>query len=237
MTEIQEIKATPSLRNALQLLMYQMNKYAGEHRNKASRFRAELLQFEDSGLTNKELTDKISDTIQKAETNEKFVRLAVEALNFNDGVGQGIIDTVQFCKIVYPDGVTARNKQTQIGCHFEEVGEFLNALSAMDTDAQQVLSNAIHAMKALEVLCKDGEPNRIVIETENRIEALDAIADQIVTGSVTGAMHRMDVVRGLHEVNMSNYSRLTDGEMAKDPATSKWLKGPNYYKPNLTKFV
>lgn len=237
MTEIQEIKATPSIRNALQMLMYQMSKYAVEHRNKASRFMGERAPHPEGSHEYNELTAKIFDTIKKAETNEQFARLAVDALNFSDNVGQGIIDTVQFCKIVYPDGVTARNKQTQIGCHFEEVVEFMDALTAMDTDAQQVLSNAIQAMNALAALCKEGEPNRIVIEAENRVEILDAIADQIVTGSVTAAMHRMDIVRGLHEVNMSNYSRLTDGEMAKDPATSKWLKGPNYFKPNLTKFV
>ena len=66
---------------------------------------------------------------------------------------------------------------------------------------------------------------------------LDSLADQIVTAVGTAHMNGMDIVGALHEVNGSNFSKFDDEGNPIFNDNKKIMKGPNYYKPDLVKFL
>ena len=70
----------------------------------------------------------------------------------------------------------------------------------------------------------------------DRQELLDSLADQIVTAVGVARMFELDIVGALKEVNASNYSKFVDGKPLFDE-NGKIKKGPNYFKPDLSKFV
>jgi predicted HAD superfamily Cof-like phosphohydrolase len=204
--------------------------YAQEHRAKASRYKAERLGCSDE-VHNAELDKLIGQTIAKAEVNEEMVSRIQETLTAN---GDVLMATAEFGTIAYADGISPKNQQTQIGVHFEEVAEMCNAMQGTDRTTQKLLDDAEFHLIALGDHLKNSDPGKYSI---SRIEFLDAICDQLVTATLSGVLHNLNVVPALAEVNRSNYSKLTDGVMAKDPVTAKWIKGPNYRAPSLRRYI
>jgi hypothetical protein len=118
---------------------------------------------------------------------------------------------------------TEKNMSVQLGCHFEEVAEMLEALG-LNAQAD-LLHDTATAFKE----------NRQEY-TVNRQELLDALADQVVTGTGVAHMFKLDLLGACAEVNASNWSKFVNGEPVFD-ANGKVAKGPGYFKPDLTKFV
>jgi len=116
---------------------------------------------------------------------------------------------------------TEKNMSVQIGVHFEEVAEMMEALGL---DATQ--------MHEVAMAFKENRKTYAV----NRQELLDSLADQVVTATGVAHMFNMDIVGACGEVNASNWSKFVDGQPIFD-ANGKIAKGPSYFKPDLTKFV
>ncbi len=148
-----------------------------------------------------------------------------------------LAQTVAFAAIAYAPEVTQKNRQTQIGCHCEEVAEMLEEITAHDAKTEQLLARAHSAMSDLADHLKNNLPGIISIDPENRLAFLDAMCDQLVTGSLSAALHDMNIIGALAETNRSNFSKLVDGVMQKVPVTQKWVKGPNYTPPDLTPYI
>jgi len=170
----------------------------------------------------------------KAEVNEQLVRDIDEVLSQPDEVG-GIEGIVAFAQIAYADGVSDRNRQTQLGVHFEEQAELLETISGRDVITSEILGNAESALKHLAEHLKNTPTT--VYAINDRLGFLDALCDQAVPGTLTAVLHNFDITSGLQEVNRSNASKLINGVMEKDPTTFKWIKGPNYSAPNLKPFI
>lgn len=145
-----------------------------------------------------------------------------------------IKDTKQWFNIAVPHP-TKDNQRVQLGCHLEEFLELLETVAIVNQHEllQQLkknLSDLSHSLK------KDPESFVIILD---RKEYLDAIADQIVTGTGCAHVQGMDILGALGEVNSSNFSKFRDT----DPPTpyfnehGKISKGPNFREPNLTKFL
>jgi hypothetical protein len=133
---------------------------------------------------------------------------------------------------------TPTNKQfhTQLGVHFEEVAEMLDALTAVTAGADWRLHEARVALKALAQFLKTN-PNSITVEPKDRQEFLDSICDQIVTSSGVGQHAGFPVVEALDEVNASNWSKFDSNGQPIVDANGKIMKGPNYFKADLAQFV
>ena len=128
---------------------------------------------------------------------------------------------------------TAKNQLTQLGVHFEEVGEMAEALGA----------NIAGQLNDLATLYKEADPEGFnIASNENcmtqlqRRELLDALCDQIVTAVGVAHMFGMDISGALSEVNRSNWSKFVDGQPTFD-ANGKIKKGPNYTAPNLEPYL
>lgn len=210
--------------------------YAQNHRAKVGRWQQDIAALDPSNEEQakeiESLHEKIADTIRKAETNEKMV-LDIQAVIDQD-VTDTLADTAKFGEIAYADGISPKNQQTQLGVHFEEVGEMLAELGSNDPVMMFHITHAKDSVETLGTMLKKAEP---CIFIKDRLGFLDACCDQLVTVTVGAVLFGMDPVKGLAEVNRSNYSKLVDGVMQKDPISRKWLKGPNYAKPDLTPFV
>lgn len=125
----------------------------------------------------------------------------------------------------------------QIGVHIEEFREMLLALK----DVLPETTLAAATLQPIEEYFKDmGKSDKpfdfLGMNQEQKEELLDSLADQTVTA--TGIAYRMKFKfhGALQEVSKSNWSKFENGKPIRDE-NGKIIKGRDYFKPNLTKFV
>lgn len=125
---------------------------------------------------------------------------------------------------------TANKLNTQIGCHLEEVGEFLQSLHGTDTRSHDALLNVHDAISALADALKSGICKVVVAD---RTACIDAVADQIVTATGVGTYAGLNVELGLSRVVASNWSKFDRSGNPIFKANGKIAKGPDYMPPDL----
>lgn len=132
---------------------------------------------------------------------------------------------------------TDKDLATQTAAHFEEVAELIEvfAKNNKNTDLQTKANAAYIALKSLTsymyTLGKLPE-----LSQEENVAILDALADQVVTGTGIAYFAGYQFDKALTEVNKSNYSKLEDGKPVLN-SDGKIMKGKDYFKPDLTNFV
>lgn len=129
-----------------------------------------------------------------------------------------------------------QNRSTQMGVHFEEVREMIQELTPRTPEADAILKAADAALDNLQALLKR-DATAIGLHPSNMKMFLDSLCDQIVTATGCGTFFGMDVPGAQTEVNASNWSKFVDGKPVRDPVSQKILKGPDYFKPDLTKYL
>ncbi|MGN6831707.1 nucleoside triphosphate pyrophosphohydrolase family protein [Neisseria sp. P0017.S007] len=142
-----------------------------------------------------------------------------------------IQEIIEWFKAAKPEP-TEKDKATQIGCHFEEVSEMLQALSCIREQVDDV-SQEFYSSDAID---KDIDGKVMELPENWQIELLDSLCDQIVTAIGVGYMMGFDMVGALDEVNKSNWSKFKDGAPVFDE-NGKIAKAEGYFKPDLTKFL
>lgn len=99
---------------------------------------------------------------------------------------------------------TDKNRAVQLGCHFEEVSEMLDAVDHGDEATRMSLLGDRYK-KITEVAIDD-------LEHREKVDLLDALCDQIVTAVGVAHMFGFDILGALAEVNRSNFSKFVDGK-------------------------
>ena len=125
-----------------------------------------------------------------------------------------------------PDG---RDFDVQLGCHFEEIVEMMDALRINSADAD----TARACLAALASKLKTGVARAEIVD---RVEVLDALCDQIVTAVGVGHCAGMKVPSALGVVDASNWSKFVNGAPVRDE-NGKIIKGPGYMQPVLDWFA
>ena len=120
--------------------------------------------------------------------------------------------------------------------NFEKVKEF------MVTFGQEVKSNAEFPNdKIIELRKKliDEEFNELkqAINDKDIVEVADALTDILVVTYGAGVAFGIDLDKCFEEVHRSNMSKLSNEGKPIYNEFGKVMKGPNYFKPNLSKFV
>ena len=128
---------------------------------------------------------------------------------------------------------TEKDKATQIGAHFEEVSEMMLALSCNSAQAEQI-SQEFYVCDAID---KNSDGKDVELPENWEIDLLDSLCDQIVTAIGVGYMMGFDMAGALQEVNLSNWSKFDENGNPIFNENGKIVKGENYFKPDLTKFV
>ena len=122
----------------------------------------------------------------------------------------------------------------QIGCHYEEMGEFCDAADSQK-DSTNILQFKADACKVKAVHAKNNL-DRILNDKECKREVIDALADTVVTA--IGVLYKLtgDPIGVLAEVNRSNWSKFENGMPVYDE-NGKIKKGEHYSKPDLDRFI
>lgn len=128
---------------------------------------------------------------------------------------------------------TEKDKTTQIGANLEAVSEMLRAVSC-DTPPVSQASQDFYAYPSID---RDIDGSVITLCENWEIDLLDSLCDQIVTAIGVGYMMGFDMVGALKEVNLSNWSKFDENGNPIFNENGKIVKGENYFKPDLAKFV
>ncbi len=125
---------------------------------------------------------------------------------------------------------TARDRLTQIGCHYEEVSEMMVACHGYEHMGSSVMNNCANGYKAVHEHIVDS------MQPVDNLELLDALCDQIVTAIGVGYMMGFDIQGALNEVIRSNDSKFENGKPIFNEQ-GKIMKGRDYSEPDLTPFL
>lgn len=136
-------------------------------------------------------------------------------------------NTKKFFDIALPEK-TLETRCVQIGCHFEEVAEMMEALG-LYKEAEDMHSLANSFKQKLEISMHATKYAKI-------IKLADAMGDQIVTATGVMENFNMDSIGIVGEINRSNHSKFVNGEAVFDK-NGKIDKPASYSKPNLERFV
>ena len=120
--------------------------------------------------------------------------------------------------------------------NFEKVKLF------MDTYGQEVKDKAefsdVKTNKLRIDLIKEGlEELTQAMNDKNLLEVADALTDILYVTYGAGHAFGIDLDKCFDEVQNSNMSKLGEDGKPIYNETGKVMKGPNYFKPDLTKFI
>ena len=120
--------------------------------------------------------------------------------------------------------------------NFEKVKLF------MDTYGQEVkdkaeFSDAKTNKLRIDLIKEELEELTTAMQDENLLEVADALTDILYVTYGAGHAFGIDLDKCFEEVQSSNMSKLSeDGKPIYNEA-GKVMKGPNYYKPDLSKYL
>lgn len=127
------------------------------------------------------------------------------------------------------------NLSTQIGCHLEEVNEFLRCIDIQDMQTQQLLNGVIGDLEWIADKIKAGATIS-TIAPSLREEALDALCDAEVTGNGVAYCAGFDKPAADAAVLASNDAKLVDGKPIIKPG-GKIGKPEGWTPPDLSAYV
>lgn len=132
-----------------------------------------------------------------------------------------------FFDIALPEK-TLETRCVQIGCHFEEVAEMMEALG-LNANAEKMHELANKFKRKI---------NGAMVQTKKAdlVKLADAMGDQIVTATGVMENFNMDSLGIVNNISDSNLSKFEDGKPVFD-SNGKITKGKDYVKPNLEEFV
>ena len=81
------------------------------------------------------------------------------------------------------------------------------------------------------------EELKIAMETKDLLEVADALTDILYVTYGAGHAFGIDLDKCFEEVQNSNMSKLDENSKPIYNEAGKVMKGPKYFKPDLTKFV
>jgi len=121
----------------------------------------------------------------------------------------------------------------------EMVQEF-HETYGLPVEAEQTLSSEKTQMLRINLLAEELDELKEALADNDPVETLDALIDlQYVLDGAFLSFGMQDVKQAaFEEVHCSNMSKLgEDGKPIRRPEDGKVMKGPNYFKPDMTQFI
>ena len=88
-----------------------------------------------------------------------------------------------------------------------------------------------------ELIKEELEELKVAMEGKDLLEVADALTDILYVTYGAGHALGIDLDKCFEEVQSSNMSKLSEDGKPIYNESGKVMKGPNYFKPNLTKFI
>tara|TARA_B110000881_G_C18257080_1_gene356137 strand:+ start:10 stop:381 length:372 start_codon:yes stop_codon:yes gene_type:complete len=122
------------------------------------------------------------------------------------------------------------------------MSNFNKVKTFMETFGQEVKikpsfsSDKINSLR-FDLIKEELEELKVAMENNDLLEVADALTDILYVTYGAGHAFGINLDKCFDEVQGSNMSKLDENGKPIYNETGKVMKGPNYFKPNLSKFV
>ena len=120
--------------------------------------------------------------------------------------------------------------------NFEKVGEFMKTFGQEVKSKSSLSSDKINILR-INLIEEELDELKQAINQKNLLEVADALTDILYVTYGAGHAFGINLDKCFEEVQNSNMSKLDENGKPIFNELGKVMKGPNYFKPNLSKFV
>ena len=120
--------------------------------------------------------------------------------------------------------------------NFEKVGQFMKTFGQEVKISPNLSTEKINSLR-ISLINEELEELKKAIDDKNILEVADALTDILYVTYGAGHAFGINLDKCFNEVQQSNMSKLSkDGKPIYNDS-GKVMKGPDYFKPNLSKFL
>ena len=120
--------------------------------------------------------------------------------------------------------------------NFEKVRKFMQTFGQTVKNQASFPENKVSNLR-VELIEEELEELRQAIRDKNLVEVADALTDILYVTYGAGTAFGINLDKCFEEVHNSNMSKLGEDNKPIYNDKGKVMKGPNYFKPNLTKVI
>ena len=120
--------------------------------------------------------------------------------------------------------------------NFEKVGVFMKTFNQDIKASSSLSTDKINSLR-ISLINEELEELKQAISEKNLTEVADALTDILYVTYGAGHAFGIDLDKCFEEVQNSNMSKLDQNGKPIYNESGKVMKGPNYFKPDLSKFV
>ena len=120
--------------------------------------------------------------------------------------------------------------------NFEKVKTFMKTFGQEVKEKSSFSSDKINELR-FNLIKEELEELKIAMDTKNLVEVADALTDILYVTYGAGHAFGINLDKCFEEVQQSNMSKLDDQGNPIYNDSGKVMKGPKYFKPDLSKFI
>ena len=120
--------------------------------------------------------------------------------------------------------------------NFEKVGLFMKTFGQEIKTKPELSNDKINDLR-ISLINEELEELKKAIEDNDILEVADALTDILYVAYGAGHAFGINLDKCFNEVQESNMSKLDSNGKPIYNESGKVMKGPNYFKPNLSKFL
>ncbi len=120
--------------------------------------------------------------------------------------------------------------------NFEKVGKFMKTFGQEVKSKPSLSTDKINKLR-IDLIKEELEELTQAINEKDLLEVADALTDILYVTYGAGHAFGIDLDKCFNEVQNSNMSKLDENGKPIYNESGKVMKGPNYFKPDLSKFV
>ena len=120
--------------------------------------------------------------------------------------------------------------------NFNKVGTFMKTFGQEVEDKPEFSTDKINKLR-IDLIKEELEELTEAMKNNDLLEVADALTDILYVTYGAGHAFGIDLDKCFEEVQNSNMSKLDENGKPIYNESGKVMKGPNYFKPDLSKFV
>tara|TARA_B100001057_G_scaffold372191_1_gene376347 strand:- start:159 stop:530 length:372 start_codon:yes stop_codon:yes gene_type:complete len=120
--------------------------------------------------------------------------------------------------------------------NFEKVGTFMKTFGQEVKSKPSLSTDKINKLR-IDLIKEELDELTDAINDKDLLEVADALTDILYVTYGAGHAFGIDLDKCFNEVQNSNMSKLDENGKPIYNESGKVMKGPSYFKPNLSKFV
>tara|TARA_S200000501_G_scaffold371558_1_gene414854 strand:- start:987 stop:1358 length:372 start_codon:yes stop_codon:yes gene_type:complete len=120
--------------------------------------------------------------------------------------------------------------------NFNKVGTFMKTFGQEVKDKPSFSTDKINKLR-IDLVQEELEELKEAMNNKDLLEVADALTDILYVTYGAGHAFGIDLDKCFEEVQNSNMSKLDENGKPIYNESGKVMKGPKYFKPNLSKFV